>query len=141
MPCYGCGAIDGAYVIDIVLPNGEIRHSPRAWVCPQTSRGDIAFCNNCFEGQNFRDLSPKDIETIRWCFAELFAEHQPSRAADLLEPFLLKWGRIPDVLSPLGRAYIAMGRRAEGIELLREAAAIDPIHPYHLIDAEFLNVG
>src|SRR5947207_2465095 len=109
--CYGCGgASSGAYVVDIVLPNGEIMHSPRAWVNAQTSRGVITFCNNCFEEQNFRGLSPEDIATISWYFAEFFVEREPLRAVELLEPFLLSWGRVPDVLSPLGRAYIAIGR-------------------------------
>ena len=139
--CYGCGSINGDYVIDIILPTGETKHSPRVWIYPQTSRGVITFCNNCFEEQNFRQLSPEDVESIHWHFAELFVESQPRRAAEMLEAFLLQWGRVPDVLSPLGRAYIAMGRRVEGLTLLREAATKFPEHHYRLIDAEFLNGG
>jgi hypothetical protein len=46
---------------------------------------------------------------------------------ELLEPMLAKW-RSPDLLSPLGRAHLGVGRVAEGRAMLREALSLNPEH-------------
>src|SRR5688572_27169413 len=98
--CYGCGT--GMDPI-VLRPGDTMPAMPTIMVYPATSKGDIAFCDRCFEGQQFSGLSSRDIETITWFFGAAYVEEQPARAVALLEPMLAKW-RAPDLLSPLGRA-------------------------------------
>lgn len=130
--CYGCGAQNISYVI-----NDQFR----AFAYPQTSRGRIAFCNVCFDEARFRDLTAEDIDVLSWNFGETYAEHDPRRAVSLLEPLLEKWMRSAEVLSPLGRAYIALGRTPEGRLLLAEALAAWPNHPNATGDRRLLGDG
>ena len=106
-------------------------------VYPATSKGDIAFCDRCFEGQQFNGLSAGDIERITWFFGAAYIEEQPKRAVALLEPMLAKW-QAPDLLSPLGRAYLGVGRMDEGKALLKEALSLNPGHPYSIGDRRLL---
>ena len=94
-------------------PGDTIPVMPNIMVYPATSKGDIAFCDRCFEGQQFNGLSAGDIERITWFFGAAYVEEQPKRAVALLEPMLAKW-RAPDLLSPLGRAYLGVGRMDRG---------------------------
>lgn len=110
---------------------------PSQMIYPTTSKGSIAFCNLCFEAQRFGALTADDVERITWFFGATCADEQPERAVELLEPMLAKW-RAPDLLSPLGRAYLGVGRIAEGKALLREALSLNPEHPYCRGDREFL---
>jgi hypothetical protein len=110
------------------------------WVYPTTSKGDIAFCNLCFDERTFVGLSADDIERITWFFGQGYADERPSRAVELLEPMLAKW-RAPDLLSPLGRAYLGVGRITEGKALLREALSLNPEHPYSAGDRTLLEDG
>lgn len=96
---------------------------------PSTSKGDIAFCHPCFQARRFRDLSAAEIERITWFFGVAYVESNPQHSISLLEPMLAKW-RAPDLLSPLGRAYILVGRIDEGKALLSEALSLNPTHPY-----------
>ena len=102
---------------------------PSIMVHPTTSKGAIAFCDLCFEANRFRDLSPGDVERISWFFGDAYVDENPHRAVQLLEPMLQRW-RAPDLLSPLGRAYLNIGRREEGTALLKEALSLNPEHPY-----------
>jgi hypothetical protein len=106
-------------------------------IYPTTSKGSIAFCNLCFDGQRFGALTPDDVERITWFFGAAFADEQPQRAVELLEPMLARW-RAPDLLSPLGRAYLGVGRVAEGRAMLREALSLNPEHPYSRGDRELV---
>ena len=136
--CYSCRA--DLEPIRVSWSDFLFRRRPRMpsfLVYPTTSRGRIAFCDLCFEARSFRDLSENDIRTLNWFFGSAYAEARPSRAIELLEP-MLEAGRGPDVLSPLGRAYIRAGRVEEGTRLLREAAEFDPNHPYVVLDKEAL---
>jgi hypothetical protein len=136
--CYSCGS--DMEPIRVRWSDFLLRRRPRMpsiLVYPTTSRGLIAFCDLCFETQAFRDLADDDIRTLNWFFGVAYAEGKPARAISLLEP-MLQDGRAPDILSPLGRAYISAGRIEEGTRLLREAAAFDPNHPYILLDQEAL---
>ncbi len=126
--CYGCGTVnEGEYIIEIVGANA--RRSPRAFAYQSTSRGEIVFCDVCLEEHRFRDLTSEVIDAISWNFGSMFAHNEPSRAVALLEPLVPKWQRSAEVLSPLGRAYIALGRREEGRSLLAEALQSEPNHP------------
>jgi hypothetical protein len=114
----------------VVVRSGEpTPQIPSIFVYPSTSVGDIAFCDLCFEDQRFRDLCDDDIEKITWFFGDAYVEDRPERAVQLLEPMLGTW-RAPDLLSPLGRAYLGIGRREEGRSLLQEALSLNPNHPY-----------
>jgi hypothetical protein len=124
--CYGCGRGMDPIVVRLGDP---LPVMPSRMIYPTTSRGSIAFCNLCFEGQRFGALTPDDVERITWFFGAAFADEQPERAVELLEPMLAKW-RAPDLLSPLGRAYLGVGRVAEGRAMLREALSLNPEHPY-----------
>jgi tetratricopeptide repeat protein len=124
--CYGCGIVNDEYVIEIV---GAPSRRPHAFVYQITSAGKVIFCDVCLEEGNFRDLTPEDRDLISWSFASTLAEHEPERAITLLEPLVEKWDRTAEVLSPLGRAYIALGRRNEGRSLLEEALRSWPNHP------------
>lgn len=110
------------------------------FVYPSTSLGDIAFCNECFECGDFRGFTDEDVETITWYFGSGYVEDEPERAVALLEPMLQRW-RSPDLLSPLGRAYVGVGRLDEGKAMLREALAMNPRHPYVAHDQEILGGG
>ena len=125
--CYGCGL-----GVETVMPT--------LMVYPTTSQGDIAFCEVCFERRNFGDLTIEDIETVTWFFATSYVEDEPARAVTLLEPLLERW-HSPDLLSPLGRAYVRVGRLEEGKALLREALEMNPRHPYVAHDKEILGGG
>jgi hypothetical protein len=70
---------------------------PSILVCPSTSKGNIAFCDLCFEAGLFRDLSADDVERITWFFGAAYFESSPQRSIELLEPMLAKW-RAPDLL-------------------------------------------
>jgi hypothetical protein len=119
-------------------PGEPLPRIPSTFVYPATSKGDIAFCHLCFEEGQFRDLSAEDVEKITWCFGRAFVEERPSEAIRLLvEPMLARW-RAPELLSPLGRAYVKAGRTQEGRALLQEALEIAPNHPYVAIDREYL---
>jgi hypothetical protein len=124
--CYGCGS--GMDVV-VVRAGEPLPQLPTILVYPSTSRGDIAFCDLCFEGRRFRDLSADDVERITWFFGVAYVESNPQRSIQLLEPMLTKW-RALDLLSPLGRAYIGVGRIDEGRALLTEALSMNPTHPY-----------
>ncbi len=119
------------YVVEVVGLNA--RRSPRAFASQSTSRGTIMFCDVCLEERRFRDLTSEDVDVISWHFGSMYADLEPARAVDLLEPLVEKWQRSAEVLSPLGRAYIALGRQAEGRAMLAEALASWPNHPnaYH----------
>lgn len=132
--CYGCGATMDSIV---VRPGEPLPRIPSTLVYPSTSRGDIAFCDLCFEERRFRDLSAADVEKITWFFGSAFVDQRPMEAIRLLEPMLARW-RAPDLLSPLGRAYVKAGRTQEGKALLQEALEIAPGHPYVAIDKEYL---
>ena len=135
--CYGCGMGMEPIVVQSSEPLPDISRIPNVMVYPSTSRGSIAFCNLCFADRLFRDLTAKDIETITWFFGSHYVDERPDYAIQLLEPMLKRW-RAPDLLSPLGRAYIRAGRGDVGRALLREALAIAPDHPYVAIDRKFL---
>jgi len=110
---------------------------PNSVIYPTRFKGSIAFCNLCFESQRFGDLSADDVETIKWLFGAGYADDQPERAIELLDPMLAKW-RAPDLLSPLGRAYLGVGRVAEGRGMLQEALSLNPKHPWSRGDRELL---
>ena len=132
--CYGCGrGMDPV----IVRAGDPLPVMPSTMVYPTTSKGDIAFCDICFEGGRFADLSPQDVERVTWFFGVGYADDRPERAIELLEPMLAKW-RAPDLLSPLGRAYLGVGRLAEGRAMLREALSLNPKHPYSRGDRQLL---
>lgn len=57
--------------------------------------------------------TPRLLLQITWFFGVAYVESNPRRSIQLLEPMLTKW-RTPDFLSPLGRAYIGVGRIDEG---------------------------
>ena len=135
--CYGCGATNsGTYFVQIVGVNA--RRTPRAFASQNTSHGEITFCEVCLEERNFRDLTSEDIDVLSWNFGSMFAEIEPSRAVDLLEPLVAKWNRSAEVLSPLGRAYMALGRRDQGRHLLAEALQFEPNHPDSARDRSIL---
>jgi hypothetical protein len=121
----------------IVRPGDPIPVMPSMMVYPTTSKGEIAFCDRCFESRRFGALSPDDVEVITWFFGAAYAEEQPARAVTLLEPMLAKW-RAPDLLSPLGRAYVRVGRIDEGKALLKEALSLNPEHAYSIGDRKLL---
>jgi hypothetical protein len=106
-------------------------------VYPTTSKGPIAYCDLCFETERFGDLTEADVHTITWFFGAGYADDRPERAIELLEPMLAEW-RAPDLLSPLGRAYLGVGRLAEGRAMLREALSLNPEHPYSTGDRQLL---
>lgn len=126
--CYGCGIVqDDEYVREIVgMPS---RRSARAAVYQNTSVGKITFCEVCLEEQNFRDLTQKDKDLLAWSFGSMFAELEPERAIALLKPLVEKFQRNAELLSPLGRAFIAVGRVNEGRAWLEEALRSSPNHP------------
>jgi hypothetical protein len=122
----------------VVVRSGDpLPTMPSTMVYPTTSKGEIAFCDLCFESGRFDGLSTEDVETITWFFGAGYADDRPERAIQLLEPMLAKW-RAPDLLSPLGRAYLGVGRVAEGRALLREALSLNPTHPYSRGDRDLL---
>jgi hypothetical protein len=135
--CYGCGiVVDGLYVVEIIgVPS---RRTPRAFASQDTSRGNISFCDVCLEERRFRDLTAQDIDAISWNFGSMFAEIEPERAVSLLEPLVTKWQRSPEVLSPLGRAYLALNRSVDGRALLVEALESYPNHPWAQLDKAVL---
>jgi hypothetical protein len=110
---------------------------PTRMIYPTTSKGTIAFCDLCFESKRFGTLSAQDVHIISWFFGSGYADDRPKRAIELLEPMLAKW-RAPDLLSPLGRAYLGVGRVAEGAAMLREALSLNPEHPYAGGDRQLL---
>jgi hypothetical protein len=110
---------------------------PSIMVYPSTSKGDIAFCNLCFEDRRFAGFTTDDIEKITWFFGEAYVDERPQRAVELLEPMLSRW-RAPDLLSPLGRAYLGVGRTAEGRAMLQEALSLNPKHPWSTHDRQLL---
>jgi|SRR6266511_2477724 len=135
--CYSCGASNtGEYFVQILGVNA--RRSPRAFAHQNTPRGEIVFCEVCLEEQNFRDLTSDDIDVLSWHFGSMFAEIEPSRAVHLLQPLVAKWNRSAEVLSPLGRAYVALGRQSEGRSLLAEALQAEPNHPEAARDRSIL---
>lgn len=135
--CYGCGFTNtGEYFVEIV--GVSARRTPRAFAYQNTSHGKIMFCEVCLEEANFRDLTGEDIDVLSWNFGSMFAEIEPSRAIDLLEPLVKKWNRSAEVLSPLGRAYMALGQREKGRHLLTEALQFEPNHPDAVRDRSIL---
>lgn len=132
--CYGCGNGMDVVVVDAGEPFPQL---PTILVYPSTSKGDVAFCDLCLEARRFRDLSADDIERITWFFGVAYVESNPQRSIQLLEPMLMKW-RAPDLLSPLGRAYIGVGRVDEGKALLSEALSMNPTHPYSEGDRQLI---
>jgi hypothetical protein len=110
---------------------------PSILVYPSTSKGNIAFCDLCFEAGRFRGLSADDVERITWFFGAAYVESSPQRSIELLEPILPNW-RTPDLLSALGRAYIGVGRIDEGRALLSEALSRNPTHPYSEADRRLI---
>jgi hypothetical protein len=121
----------------VVRPGEPWPRIPSIFVYPSTSKGDIAFCDLCFEERRFRDLSAEDVEKITWFVGSAYVDERPVEAIRLLEPMLARW-RAPDLLSPLGRAYVKAGRTQEGRALLQEALSMAPDHPYVAIDREYL---
>jgi hypothetical protein len=134
--CYACGRNMDFVRVRFGDP---LPVMPTTMVYPTTSKGAIAFCNLCFDAARFGDLTADDVETITWFFGATYADDRPERAVELLEPMLKKW-RTPDLLSPLGRAYLGVGRVAEGMALLREALALNPEHPYSDGDRKLLKI-
>lgn len=133
--CYGCGRIDR----DVVLIEfeGETVTEVQIFIHASTSKGEIGFCSECFEGRRFDGFTPEDIVILNWHFGSAFVEANPKRAIELLDPILTRW-RTPDSLSPLGRAYIQSGRIDEGRALLLEALSHFPRHPYVAQDRAIL---
>jgi hypothetical protein len=99
--------------VEVVGAGAPFPQLPSILVYASTSKGDIAFCDLCFEARRFRDLSADDVERITWFFGDAYVESDPQGSIQLLEPMLKRW-RAPDLLSPLGRAYIGVGRIDEG---------------------------
>ena len=110
---------------------------PSRMIYPTISKGTVAFCDLRFESKRFGALPAEDVDTITWFFGAGYADDRPERAIELLEPMFAKW-RAPDLLSPLGRAYLSVGRVAEGKAMLREALSLNPEHPYSRGDRPLL---
>jgi hypothetical protein len=110
---------------------------PNMMVYLSTSRGDVAFCDLCFNERRFAGFTPDDVEKITWFFGQAYADDDPARAVELLEPMLSRW-RAPDLLSPLGRAYLGVGRTVEGKAMLQEALSMNPDHPWSTGDRQLL---
>lgn len=98
-------------------------------IYPTIAKGSIAFCDLCFEAERFGELTPEDVETVTWFFGVAYVDDDPGRAVELLELMLSKW-RAPDLLSPLGRAYLSVGRVREGLAMLQVALSLDSEHPW-----------
>jgi hypothetical protein len=122
----------------VIIQRGDpLPIMPSMMVYPSTSKGDIAFCDLCFEEQRFAGFTADDIEKITWFFGAGYADEHPQRAVELLEPMLSRW-RAPDLLSPLGRAYLGVGRVAEGKAMLQEALSLNSEHPWSTGDRQLL---
>ena len=121
----------------VIQPGDPIPVMPSILVYPATSQGNIAFCDLCFQKQQFAGFTADDVERITWFFGEAHVDGHPERAVELLEPMLSRW-RAPDLLSPLGRAYLGVGRVAEGKAMLQEALSLNPEHPWAREDRQLL---
>jgi hypothetical protein len=121
----------------VIQPGDPLPVMPNMMVYPTTSKGDIAFCDLCFEAQRFVGFTTDDIEKITWFFGQAYVDDRPQRAVELLEPMLSRW-RAPDLLSPLGRAYLGVGRTAEGRAMLQEALFLNLNHPWSTHDRQLL---
>jgi hypothetical protein len=124
--CFVCGRDMGPVVLRL---GDALPILPSRMIYPSTSKGTIAFCDLCFEAERFGELTPEDVETVTWFFGVAYVDDDPARAVELLEPMLSKW-RAPDLLSPLGRAYLSVGRAREGLAMREEALSLNAEHPW-----------
>ena len=134
--CHGCGFLISNLLRPVERYGGRI---PRFFIYAETSRGEIAVCDLCFDSEvGFRELNENDKAVVRWHFGCAFADEDgdPARAIEILLPLLAE-SRVPDILSPLGRAFLLFGRREEGIALLQESLEYRG-SPYRKVDEELL---
>lgn len=124
--CFVCGRDMGPVVLRL---GDALPILPSRMIYPTTSKGIIAFCDLCFKGERFGEFTPEDVETVTWFFGVAYVDDEPERSVELLEPMLSKC-RAPDLLSPLGRAYLSVGRTREGLAMLQEALSLNPEHPW-----------